>query len=62
MTTGCIVGHPGAEPIRPVEGSDVANEAVLAITRGSLLAIGLFVGGFALAAYAIYYLVFKFGK
>jgi hypothetical protein len=47
---------------RPRGGGVVANEAVLAWTGGAWLAIGLFVGGFALAAYAIYYLVFKFGK
>jgi hypothetical protein len=40
----------------------IVTAAMLAWTMGSLLAVGLGVGGVALAAYAIYYLVFRLGK
>ena len=40
---------------------DIVTAAMLAWTMGSLLGVGLVVVG-VLAAYAIYYLVFRLGK
>jgi len=40
---------------------DIVSAAMLAWTMGSLLGVGLVVVG-VLAAYAIYYLVFRLGK
>jgi hypothetical protein len=41
---------------------DIVTAAMLVWTMGSLLAVGLGVGGVALAAYAIYYLSFGSGS